>query len=232
MKIAIIEDNPAEAERLEKRVEALLPGELAGAEIYRFPSAEAVVSSEARCDLYLIDCLLPGKSGVTLAKQIRLTQPDAAFIFTTAYLEYAAEGYETDALRYLLKPVSDEKLAEALGAFAAGLSKDPMVEMTGTTRFSDYTRASRIVYLEYMDRGSLVRLEDRLVETQKNLRTFERELPEGTFFRTSRRFLVNLRHVSEKHADTLILQNGERVTVSKRRLSAFNEAYAQYLKRR
>lgn len=231
MRIAIIEDNSAEAASLEEKTIALLSDRAIAFDIDVFPSRKAILKKKAFYDLYLIDCLLPDGSGVELAKTIRASNDDAAFIFTTAYLEYAAEGYETDALRYLLKPVDVEKLREALDRFLQRRGADPTIELTGTSRFADFVPASKILYIENMDRRVLVRLMDRSVETQKYMRDFEKELPDDIFFRTSRSFLVNLRQISEKQANTLIMRNGERVTISKRKLPLFNRAYVQFLKR-
>lgn len=232
MRFAIVEDNPDQAAALKDQMLALLAGRAVVSACDLFSSCSACLQSKQPYDLYIIDCLLPDGNGVELAKSLRETHPDAEIIFTTAHLEYAANGYETDALRYLLKPVKDDKLLEALNYFLRRRSLDPVIELTGTTRFPDFVKASRILYIEYADRRVLVRLASRTVETQKYIRDFEKELPDDCFFRTSRSFLVNLRHISEKQGNTLIISNGERVTLSKRRLSAFNQAYLQFLKQK
>lgn len=231
MRIAIIEDQPTEADFLKEKTIDLLAERSITVKIDVFTSKTAILKEKTSYNLYLIDCLLPDGSGVELAKTIRASNEGAAFIFTTAYLEYAAEGYEVDALRYLLKPLDMEKLQEALDCFMQRYIDDPTVELTGTSRFADFVPASKILYIENIDRRVIVRLSDRLVETQKPIRDFEKELSEDCFFRTSRSFLVNLRHVSEKQDNTLIMRNGEHVTISKRKLPLFNRSYVQFLKR-
>ncbi|MBQ7687912.1 MAG: response regulator transcription factor [Clostridia bacterium] len=230
MRIAIIEDNAAEAEQLRRKTEALLPKTCLPAFIDVYPSGAQFLKKNLFYELLLIDCLLPDMSGVELAKMIREKNRNSAVIFTTAYLEYASEGYETDALRYLLKPVQDEKLKEALESFARLETEDPVIELTGTTRHAVFTKASKILYVEYVNRRVVVRLEGNTVETQKTITQFEQTLSSDRFFRTSRHFLVNFQHITGKEQNMLIMRNGEHVAISRRKVVAFNHAYIHYLK--
>ncbi len=229
MRIAIIEDNPAEAEVLARQTETCAPFvcTIGKADIYA--CAADFLAAGRYYDLILIDCLLPDMSGVELAKEIRKTNADAAFIFTTAYLEYAAEGYETDALRYLLKPVSEAKLTEALTFFARRAQEDISVELTGSSKHPAFVRSSRIMYVEAVGRGVVVRTEDGSMESRRSLDHLEKELGDVYFFRTQRRFLVGFRYIEKKEDDTLVIRGGERVKISRRRLPAFHRALTRYM---
>lgn len=231
MQIAIIEDNAAEARQLKEKTLYLLPESLGLTTIDLFASANQFLNADRYYDLLLIDCLLPDMSGVELAKTIRQTNRTTAFIFTTAYMEYAAEGYETNAMRYLLKPIEDQKLQEALMYFANSLATDTIVELTGTIRHASYAQKSDILYIEYVGRKIIVRLSDKSVESHKSIKEFESTLGTEFFYRTSQRFLVNFKHIISKNNNVLTMQNGELVVISGRKLTAFNQAYIQFLKR-
>ena len=231
MRIAIVEDNAAEADLLKEKTQRLLPTGFGAVQIDIYPSAQQYILSEQYYELMLIDCLLPDLSGVELAKTIRKTNSTTAFIFTTAYMDYAAEGYETNALRYLLKPVEDRKLQEALAHFAKTAASTSVVELTGTTRRAAYAQKSEIMYVEYVNRKIVVRLTNKSVESHRTMKEFESILGSEFFFRTSQRFLVNFIHIIEKNDKILVMENGERVMISGRKLMAFNQAYIQFLKR-
>lgn len=231
MRIAIVEDNAAEANLLKKKTQRLLPEGFGAVQIDIYLSAQQYMCSEQYYDLMLIDCLLPDLSGVELAKTIRKTNSTTAFIFTTAYMDYAAEGYETDALRYLLKPVEDNKLQEALDCYTRSISAPSVIELTGTTRRACYVQKKEIMYVEYVNRKIVVRLTNSSVESHRTMKEFERILGSEFFFRTSQRFLVNFIHIIEKNDKILVMENGERVMISGRKLMAFNQAYIQFLKR-
>ena len=231
MRIAIIEDNFTEAEQLRRQTERLIPASCGLTDIDVFGSGEAFLAADSFYELLLIDCMMPGLTGVELAKAIREKGQASEIIFTTAYMEYAAEGYETEALRYLLKPIEDEKLEEALEAYAKKRDEDPVVEITGTQKRSVFVPASEILYIECVGRKVVVRLENQSVDSLKKIGDFEAEIGTDSFFRAQRQFLVNFRHVMRKHQNTVVMRNGEYVTISRRRVTDFNDAYIAYLRR-
>ncbi len=231
MKLAIIEDNETEAKILKEKTIQLIPQSFGPTTIDVYYSAQQYLKTKLFYDLLLIDCLLPDMSGVELAKYIRQTNQITAFIFTTAYMDYAVEGYEANAMRYLLKPIQDEKLKEALESFSKQAEPDPIIELTGTTRYATYTKTSDIIYIEFVGRKIIAILNDQSVESRKSMKQFETELSPEFFFRTSPRYLVNFSHIISKKNNILIMYNGDQVTISGRKLMAFNHAYIQFLKR-
>lgn len=230
MRIAIVEDNAAEARSLARLTERCAPFDCGIGEEDIFARASDFLDAGRPYDLILIDCLLPDLSGVELAKEIRKTNASAAFIFTTAYLEYAAEGYETDALRYLLKPVKEEKLAEALACFARRAQEDVTLELTGSGKHPLFVRSSKIMYLEAVGRGVVVRTEEETFSSRRSLDQLAKELGDVYFFRTQRRFLVGFRYIEKKEDDTLVMRGGEQVKIARRRLPAFHQALIRYMK--
>ena len=231
MRIAIIENDKPDAQLLKEKTQRLLPADAGLVQIDIYADAQRFLDADEYYDLLLIDCLLPDISGVELAKTVRKTNSTSAFIFTTAYMDYAAEGYETNAMRYLLKPIEDRKLKEALDYFMKYLSQASVVELTGTERHASYAQTSEILYVEYVNRKAVVRLANRSVESYRTMKEFESILGEEFFYRTSQRFLVNFRHITRKNDKLLIMNNGERVTISGRKLTGFNQAYIRFLSR-
>lgn len=86
-------------------------------QIETFTSAESFLFNYAEDKLYdiiLLDIELGGMDGVTMAKKIRKENKTVQIIFISGYSDYIAEGYEVEALHYLLKPVNKEKLFSVL----------------------------------------------------------------------------------------------------------------------
>lgn len=111
---------PGQAARLQADVTDWAHGACA---VTCFPSAEAFrFAGDTDWDILLLDVEMPGMSGIDLAKRLRGAGCRAEIIFITSHFECMAEGYEVDALHYLVKPVPAEKLRAVLdrAACAAG----------------------------------------------------------------------------------------------------------------
>ena len=63
-------------------------------------------------DVLFLDIEMPAMDGITLAKKLRERSENVFLVFLTGHVEYALEGYEVNALRYLTKPVKEDKLRE------------------------------------------------------------------------------------------------------------------------
>ena len=92
-----------------------------------FPSAESFLfqyAEDKNYDILLLAIEMEQMDGVTMARQIRRDNETVQIVFITGYSDYIAEGYEVDALHYLMKPVKEEKLFTALNRAVEKLAKN------------------------------------------------------------------------------------------------------------
>ncbi len=112
MKVLIVDDEAPARERLRRLLEnipgASTVGEAADGE------AALQASEQLKPDVILLDIRMPGMDGLTAAQQLAKHPDPPAVIFTTAYGEHALEAFEAEALDYLVKPVRQERLEQAL----------------------------------------------------------------------------------------------------------------------
>lgn len=112
MKVLIVDDEPLARARLQRQLATIADVEvLAEAET---GTAAVSLSRELKPDVVLLDIRMPGMNGIAAAKEIALMDTPPAVIFCTAYSDYALEGFDAQAIAYLLKPISADKLAQAL----------------------------------------------------------------------------------------------------------------------
>ncbi len=124
MNILIVDDEPLARQRLIGLVQELNDFEVCG---NASNGKDALrLAQELKPDVVLLDIRMPGMDGIETAHHMNRLSKPPAIIFTTAFSEHALNAFETHAVDYLLKPIKQERLAEALQA-AARLTK-PQLE--------------------------------------------------------------------------------------------------------
>ena len=162
--------------------------------------ALAVMASDA-VDLVFLDIRMPGLSGMDLARQLG---NGPKIVFTTAYSDHAVEGFAVNALDYLLKPVSYEEFMRAAGRALAAVSgrtaekAQPLPSSGFITVKSEYRLVripvAEIDYIEGLKDYVKIVLGDgsRPVLTLMSMKNLEEMLPEASFMRVHRSFIVNM----------------------------------------
>ena len=161
-------------------------------------TAMAVLEAEA-LDLLFLDIHLPDISGLNVLRQ--LLHPPMV-VFTTAYPQYAVEGFELAALDYLLKPISPERFQKAMERALERLEQERILEKTGQDSGFLSIRADRkvhrlpfqrILYLQALDDYVKIISTEGTLLPKITLSQLEKELPEQLFLRIHRSYIVNLK---------------------------------------
>ncbi|MGY2126840.1 LytR/AlgR family response regulator transcription factor [Blastococcus sp. SYSU DS0617] len=178
---------------------------------------------ERGVDAVFLDIRMPGLSGVDLARVLSRFKAPPPVVFVTAYDDHAVDAFELGAVDYVLKPVREDRLAEAVrrvvGSRAGGsvpADDDIAVELGGVTRF---VPRSSVRYVEAQ--GDYARLHtpagSHLVRVP--LTTLEEAWKDAGFVRIHRSLLVALQHVQEVRMDAgrcTVVVGGTHLGVSRR----------------
>ena len=182
-------------------------------------------------DLLIFDIQMKNMNGMELAKKLRKRGCDSVIIFVTGVPDYAIEGYEVGAVRYILKPVKPEVLKELLDSVWSGQKKkteDYFVLGQG----ADVEKISfeKIIYIEA--RGHYVFLKGQDFEREwKAVFSETANAFEGKgFFCLRRGLLVNLAHVERITRTDCIMEGGESLPVARGVYKDLNEAFISYFK--
>ena len=150
-------------------------------------------------DVVLLDIAMPGLSGLDLAQVLRQFRQPPAVVFVTAHAHHAVEAFDLRAVDYLLKPVHEERLREAIGRVrdetASGDPDEQLpVELGGVTRF---VRRSEVRYASAQ--GDYVRLHTSTGNplVRMPLSALEQRWADAGFVRVHRSLLVSLAYVEE-----------------------------------
>ena len=229
MKIVICDDNAADAAYVSGLTEGWKRQKGIAAELITFSSAEALLfawEENRDMDILLLDIELGGMSGLELARRLREYGAGTQIIFLTGYMDYIAEGYDVEALHYLLKPVTGERLDQVLDRAAERISVRERMLLLSLPEGLVQLPLYEIRYLEVMRNYTTVHgNEDYSVK--RGLNDLAGELDES-FYRIHRSYIVNLRFIRRITREEVTLKDGTALPLSRKHYEGLNRALIAY----
>ena len=201
-----------------------------GVTIVEHESAEAFLffyEEKKNVDILLLDIQMGGMDGVALARKIRETNREMLIIFITGYMEYIADGYDVEALHYLLKPVTAEKLIPLLDRAVEKMAFHKRAIFISHAGASTRLPLYEIRYLEVWHNYVTIHAEGAYT-VKKSLGELEKELDDN-FFRLGRSIIVNLRYVRKTTKKEVALLDGTVVPLPRGLYEALNRAMIEHL---
>ena len=237
MNTLIVDDERLARQEL-KRLLAAYPELTIAGEAANGPDAVKAVHA-LKPDLLFLDVQMPGFNGFEVLKRLSHVP---RVIFTTAFDQFAIRAFEVNALDYLLKPIENDRLAEALRrcldpsedhdegpneTMADNLGADDRVFVKDGDRCW-FVRIGDVVLFESEGNYTRLYFEEKRPLVYRSLAYLEQRLDPQHFFRASRKHLINLRHVRglepAQHGGLMVqLPNVPLVEMSRRQAQKFRE---------
>jgi len=170
--------------------------------------------NENQVDLIFLDINMPGISGISFAKSINKS---IKIIFTTAYREYAIEGFDLHAVDYLLKPISFNRLLDAINNFQELHFNKSISEKQSEVR-SDFIFVkidrkmhkidfSKILWIESLSDYLKIETSEGTKVTRETISSIEMKLPSSKFIRIHRSFIIAIDKIESYSNEEMIIQN-------------------------
>lgn len=179
------------------------------------------VINNNKIDLVFLDINMPEISGISFAKSINR---DIKIIFTTAYRDYAVEGFELQAVDYLLKPISFERLLKAVNTyFEVYLKPQTKTPLNSDVTTFMFVRSERrmikvdfeaILYIESYSDYLKIHLANETIVTRETITAIEAKLPRNQFIRIHRSFIVATANISAFTNDHVVVKD-KALTISR-----------------
>ena len=179
-------------------------------------------------DLVFLDIEMPGIDGITLAKRLRAVSENVQIVFLTSHIEYALEGYEVNALRYLVKPVDMNKLSEVLKYIQdkKNNSRQIMIKQEGEDIVIDI---SDVIYIESLDKNVRIVTSKSEYITRYNISDYEEELKNSGFLRIHRGYLISLSKVKKIVKNDVVMDGDISLPVSRSNIKTLKDALYAYV---
>ena len=198
LKIAICDDERDQIEYINSIVSSWSANEGHSCEICTFASAEAFLfeyEDNKTYDILLLDVEMKGITGIELAKRIREDNSRSEIIFITSHFEFIGEGYEVDALHYLIKPISADKLMKVLNKAAEKHLVDPLSVVISCEGETVRLDELDILYVESFLHYIVIHTKAKEYKIKESISAFGDKLSED-FYRIHRSYIASLKHIT------------------------------------
>ena len=231
MNIAIIEDSGQELSLLERCLQSYLSSRQVYRVIDTYTSGEAFLENwpSKSYDLVFLDILMEGISGIEVARKIRETDSECLLIFISSSKEYALQGFEVRAFDYLLKPLSEERFQKTMDLCQNELAKHIRYIEVKESRTLVKIPLNEIIYTDYYNHYIQIHTAARLIRSYQQFDVFSPLLlcyPQ--FLCCYRNCIVNMDHVDSVDKHDFVMENGERVPITRGNRNSIYQQYADY----
>jgi len=231
MKILIVEDSRLARAELKQQLDNI-DKTFEVAEAQDIQSALALLEKDA-FDLFLLDIEMPGGNGFDLLDKV---DNFPAVIFVTAYDQYAIQSFEYGAVDYLLKPVTEKRLRQALARIDARDANDNLLNLDSQVFLKQdercfFVKLKDIFAFESIGNYTRVHLIKDKPMIYRSLASLEPRLPTTHFFRSSRGWIINTQHIESieptlSQGLTVTLQNSLSIDISRRQSIKFKKLWS------
>lgn len=195
---------------------------------------QSAVSGGQRFDLYLLDIVMPGLTGVDLARKIHKADGDCIIIFLTSSDEFHRDAFEVEALQYLDKPVDKTKLYRTLDRAVRYIGEKRAERLPVQTKdgFNNVT-INQIVYVESFRHILTFHLRDgsttQTLDSSLSLEKLTEALCFPNFCVPYRGFIVNMNYVDCLQKFWFSMSTGDVVPIPQKHFSQVRQQYSNYL---
>lgn len=230
MKIAICDNEPSTLDFVSSVIEDIAFAQSMDIKYEAFLSYESLMRQIGEFDLFIIDYKMPGINGMEFAKKVYSEfGTGKGLIFITAYPEIVYEAFEVRAYRFLVKPLSKEKIIEAVNEYIKDLASSRKLTIRIDDEFN-ILNTEDIYYMEAAQKYTYIYLKDDCIKCRRTITSFENELSDYGFFRIHRSYLVNINKVKKFDSRICILENGEKIFISQKKYDEFCQLYLESIK--
>lgn len=227
---AIVDDEESERRKLKACLAYVAEKKNIKFSVREFSDADKfLVNYESNYDVVFMDIEMDGTNGMEAARQLRKVDKTVILIFVTNMAQMAVQGYEVDALDFIVKPLDKYafslKMMRVLGRIDQ--SKDDRILLSIAGDLVSI-RVSLITYLEVQGHYVIYHSKEGDYTEYITLSAAEKKIADSSFVRCNRGCLVNLRYVSAVRKDVCVV-DGEELAIARPTRNSFIQAFACFL---
>lgn len=237
MNIAIVEDEEFHCQILSQMIKKWGEAKKEQILLQEFSSAESFLfmwEENKEFDVIFLDICMKQIDGVELAKKIRETDKEVSLIFATNIEELISEGYEVQAMHYLIKPLKEEKVFAGLDKAAERKGDKEYLIFRGEEEMYKFER-KKVVYVEADAHYAILAVEEgKSIQTYRILESMTQvwgKLENAEFIKCHRSYICNLLFIHSIKKFEITFDSGVKIPISRRRYQEVNDAFIRFYRK-
>ena len=222
LSIAVCDDEIIECCNMARKIKDILEEMGRPCIVRQFQSGGELLQALESFDIVFLDIIMQDLDGMKTAQIFREKASDKIIIFVSSSREYVFEAYDVEAFQYLLKPVDDRKLKRVLQKAVLKTERcSREFIIVSSERQKKKVFLDDIYYFEIKGRVVDVHGPEGIFTYYEQIGELENKLCDKGFFRCHKSYLINLKYVDGYNRKEVILENGKKIVIAKRRYDEF-----------
>lgn len=214
IKCIVIDDEPLAIELMRDFIEKTPDMQLQATFLSALQGLHYVETTDI--DLVFLDVQMPDLNGMDFLRQLK-SKPRV--ILTTAYQQFAVEGYHFDVVGFLEKPISYPLFLNTVHKVEMAMLKQTIAHKTSMNKFLFVRTEYKLMKINFEDIRYIEGMKDyskiytlqggKAIITLQNLKSFEEKLPPDNFVRVHRSFIISVDHIEMIHKNSVLIGSSE-----------------------
>ena len=230
MNIAVVDDSKTDLELFLKLVGAYGKKHHRAIYIQGFTCGEDFLKEfqKGKFSAVFLDIYMDGINGVETAKAIRQKDEEVRLFFTTTSADHLADGFAVEATHYLFKPLTEEKIREAMHRLRDFFAKEESVIAFPSGSKEILIPKNQILYIETIRNGIMIYCRKEAIPVRCSISAAMERLRFDNFLRCHRYSIVHLEAVARVEDDSFVMTDGKRILLRREGRKELKETYYHY----
>lgn len=232
MKIAICDDNLNIVDEVKKLLDEYALSKNHSLDISTFNNGQAMLESDERFNIAILDVEMPGCNGIELGKTLREKNRHIVLMYITSHKKYLDEALNLNAARFFEKPIDSKRFYDGLDNALKRIDNTTIKFFLKEYNASVRINANDIIYVEIEPIGhrkTKVVTEEKTYISSNKIVFWEEHLISSLFVKTHKSYIINMEYITKYENNTLQLDGKYNIPISRNYQSSVHKAFIRYM---
>lgn len=232
MKIAICDDNLNIVDEVKNLLDEYALSKNLSLDISTFNDGQAVLESDERFNIAIIDVEMPGCNGIELGKILREKNRHIVLMYITSHKKYLDEALNLNAARFFEKPIDSKRFYDGLDNALKRIDNTTIKFFLKEDNASVRINANDIIYVEIEPIGhrkTKIVTEEKTYISSNKIVFWEEHLISSLFVKTHKSYIINMEYITKYENNTLQLDGKYNIPISRNYQSSVHKAFIRYM---